>query len=188
MIIYDLEIQNLIPPKNGDRLPDLKYCQGWTDYAGMGLACLALYDCARNEYHVFDEFQIDDLKQRFAKTDTVVGFNILKFDNNVLATYDIKIEPGKCYDLLLEIARAAGTPNDYSGLSLGAICKANFNTTKSGNGADAPKLYQFGNYGELFNYCLADVRLTKQVYDRIHETGHIINPRTGKWIRVNRPK
>lgn len=188
MIIYDLEIQNLIPPKSGERLPDLKYCEGWTDYFGMKLACLCLYDAVRAEYHVFDEFQFDEIRTRFTKTDLIVGFNILKFDNNVLAAFDVKIQPGKCYDLLLEIAKAAGTPNDFSGLSLGAICKTNFNIAKTGNGADAPKLYQFGNYGELFNYCLADVRLTKKVYDRIIETGHIINPRNNKWIRVNRPR
>jgi hypothetical protein len=188
MLIYDLEIQKMIPPKSGDLLPDLKYCKGWTDYVGMGLACLCLYDFARDEYHIFDEFELDDMKSRFARTDLIVGFNIVNFDNKVLSTYDFPIPENKCYDLLVEIAKAAGTPNNYKGLTLDAICQANFGAGKSENGADAPKLYQFGNYGRLFNYCLSDVRLTKKLFERVRDTGHIINPRDNKWIRVARPR
>lgn len=188
MIIYDLEIQKMIPPKTGDLLPDVKYCKGWTDYVGMGLACLSLYDYARDEYHVFDEFELEEIQRRFDKADVIIGFNILSFDNNILAAYNLKIQPNKCYDLLVEIAKAAGTPNNFKGLSLESICQVNFGIGKSENGADAPKLYQFGNFGRLFNYCMSDVRLTKKIFDRINSTGHIINPRDNKWIRVNRPR
>lgn len=188
MIIYDLEIQNLIPPRDGDQMPDFKYCAGWKDYVNMGLACAAIYDTARGEYHIFDEFMLDDLKTRFERTDVIVGFNILNFDNNVLAPYDFIVPEKKCYDLLAEIARAAGTPNDYKGLSLNAVCEANFKTGKSGDGANAPILYQTKRFGELFDYCLADVRLTKKLFDRVIEMGHIINPRNNQWIRVNRPR
>lgn len=188
MIIYDLEIQNLIPPRNGEKLPDFKYCDGWTDYVGMGFACAAIYDTARAEYRLFDEFMLCELQKRFNRTDVIIGYNILNFDNRVLAAYDVTISPNKCYDLLAEIARAAGTPNDYSGLSLNAVCEANFKNQKTGNAADAPKLYQRQQYGELFDYCLADVRLTKKLFDRVIEMGHIINPRTNIWIRVNRPR
>lgn len=188
MLLYDLEIQNLVPSKNADNLPDFKYCSGWTDYVGMGFACAVTYDTARAEYRLFDEFMLDELQKRINRTDVVVGFNINRFDNNVLAAYEIQIPPAKCYDLLAEIARAAGTPNDYSGLSLDAVCRANFNITKTGDGAEAPKLYQQKRLGELFDYCLADVRLTKRIFDRIMEMGHIINPRNNQWIRVNRPR
>ena len=187
MIIYDTEIQNLIPPKDGNLNPKFKYCKGWNDYIGMGLACAVIYDVIRQKYHVFDEYEIDDLQNRLEKTDLVVGFNNLKFDNNLLAVYDINIPKEKSYDILAEVARAAKTPNSFSGLSLDSICSVNFNTSKSGDGADAPKLYQRGCWGALFNYCLADVHLTKKVLDRIIETGHIINPRNNRWIRVRRP-
>lgn len=56
------------------------------------------------------------------------------------------------------------------------------------DGADAPKLYQTKNFGSLFNYCMADVRLTKKLFDRVIDAGHIINPRNNQWIRVNRPR
>ena len=188
MIIYDLEIQNLIPSAKDVLLPDFQYCKGWEDFFGMNFACAVTFDTARNEYRIFDEFMLDDLKAAFKRTDVIAGFNILKFDNNVLKPYEFEIPDNKCYDLLVEIAKAAGTPNDYKGLSLNAICEKNFKTTKTGSGADAPKLYQQKRFGELFDYCLADVRLTKQLLDRVMDFGHIINPRNGQWIRVNRPR
>lgn len=188
MIIYDLEIQNLIPDKSGNNLPDFKYCKGWDDHFGMGLACAVTFDTARQEFRVFDEFMIDELKKTILRTDMVVGFNCLRFDNKVLAPYEITIPENKCYDLLVEIARAAGTPNDFKGLGLNAICKANFGIEKTGDGKDAPILYQRQRFGELHDYCLADVRLTFRVLQKIVECGHIINPRTGKWIRVSRPR
>lgn len=188
MIIYDLEIQKLIPARNETRLLDFQYCEGWHDHFGMGFACAVIYDTARSEYRVFDEFMLEDLKAAFKRTDVVAGFNIVNFDNKVLAPYEFDVPENKCYDLLAEIARAAGTPNDFKGLSLNAICEANFKTGKTGNGADAPKLYQQKRFGELFDYCLADVRLTKKLLDRIMEIGNIINPRNGQWIRVNRPR
>ena len=188
MIIYDLEIQKLIPPSNGKKLHDFEYCEGWHDHFGMGFACAVIFDTARNEFRIFDEFMIEDLKAVIARTDVVAGFNIINFDNKVLAPYDVIVPESKCYDLLAEIARAAGTPKDYKGLSLDAVCEANFKTGKTGDGGNAPILYQRKRFGELFDYCLADVRLTKKIFDRIMEIGHIINPRDGQWIRVNRPR
>ena len=188
MIIYDLEIQKLIPSSKTNKLSGFDYCEGWEDHFGMGFACAVTFDSARGEYRVFDEFMIEDLKAAFRRTDMVAGFNIIRFDNKVLAPYEITIPDNKCYDLLTEIARAAGTPNDFKGLSLNAICEVNFKTGKTGSGADAPKLYQQKRFGELFDYCLADVRLTKKLLDRVMEIGHIINPRNNQWIRVNRPR
>lgn len=188
MIIYDLEIQKLIPPRDGERLSGFDYCEGWTDFFGMDFACAAIFNTAKGEYRIFDEFMLDQLKDLFERTDMICGFNILNFDNKVLAPYEFEIPENKCYDLLFEIARAAGTPNDYKGLSLNNICEANFNTRKTGDGADAPKLYQQKRFGELHDYCLADVRLTKKLLDRVLEIGHIINPRNKQWIRVNRPR
>ncbi|HQU83885.1 MAG TPA: hypothetical protein PKY59_12195 [Pyrinomonadaceae bacterium] len=188
MLIYDIEIQNLIAKKGEEVLADFKYCKGFDDFFGMGFACAATFDTARNEYRIFDEFMLEDLKGALHRTDVIVGFNCIRFDNKVLAPYEISIPENKCYDLLIEIAKAAGTPNDYKGLSLGAICKANFGTEKTGDGKNAPILYQRGRFGELHDYCLADVRLTKQLLDKILECGHIINPRTNKWIRVARPR
>ncbi len=186
MIIYDLEIQNAVP-SNNIRLNDVKYCKGWDDHVGMGLACLCLYDYANDQYRIFDEFELDELKTIIVQAECIVGFNHIRFDNKVLQTYDVIIPENRCYDILREIARADGTPDKIGGLSLNAVCQANFNISKNGDGANAPVLYQNGAYGKLYDYCLNDVRLTKRLLDKIIRTGRIINPRTGKEIFVRKP-
>jgi hypothetical protein len=187
MIIYDLEIQKAIPPKDGNLLPDLKYCAGWSDYSAMGISAAVTYDTYRQEYRIFDEFMIEELEKTLTRAEMVCGFNIVNFDNNLLKANSINIPEAKTYDILREIARAAGTPNNYKGLGLNAVCESNFGTSKTGTGENAPMLYQFNRFGELFDYCLADVKLTKQILDQILACGHLKNPRDGKWIRVKRP-
>ncbi len=187
MIIYDLEIQNLVPPRDGNRMHDFKYCEGWQDYKGMGLACAAVYDYSSDCYSIYDDCQLEKMQEVFTRAELIVGFNIINFDNNVMHSYDFKV-PNRCYDLLREIAKAAGTPNDFKGLSLDAVIKANFaNHGKTGDGANAPILYQQKRFAELHDYCMKDVYLTKKLTDRIIRTGRIINPRNHQEIIVRKP-
>jgi hypothetical protein len=187
MLIYDLEIQKAILKQGETAVLGIEYCSGWTDYGRMGVSCAVVYDYAADEYWMFDEFMLDELGALLNKTDLICGFNILGFDNNLLKASDIEIDPRKCYDLLLEIARADSTPDNFKGLSLNAVSKANFNLEKSGDGANAPVLYQQNRFGELFDYCQRDVRLTKKLIDRVLRCGSLVNPRTGNKIRVRRP-
>lgn len=187
MIIYDVEIQKCIQSRDEERNPNYQYCNGWKDYVGMDFACAVVFDYQFDRYDLYDEFMLDELREAFNKAECIVGFNILNFDNNLLDACEITVPPNRCYDLLRAIASAAGTPNDFKGLSLAAVCQANFTVSKSGDGANAPILYQKKQFGELFNYCMRDVWLTKRLTDKIIRTGRIINPRTGKDIVVKKP-
>ena len=187
MLIYDLEIQKGILKAGEQAVPNIEYCAGWTDYGRMGIACAVTYCYARDEYRIFDEFMLDELGETLQKADLICGFNIKGFDNNLLAACDIQIEPARCYDLLEEIARADKTPDNFKGFSLDAICRVNFKAGKTGNGALAPVLYQQKRFGELFDYCQSDVRLTKKLLDKILRCGSIINPRDNNSLRIRRP-
>lgn len=187
MIIIDLEIQKCVPPRDGNLQTGILYCKGWSDFVGMGFACASVFDYASDRYDIYDEFMLDLLKETINRAECIVGFNILNFDNKLLEAYEVPVPTNRCYDLLPAIARAAGTPSDFKGLSLGAICQANFAKSKSGDGAMAPILYQQKRFGELFDYCQHDVWLTKKLTDKIIRTGRIINPRTNKEIVVRKP-
>lgn len=187
MIIYDLEIQKGILKKGEQPAPGIEYCDGWQDYGRMGISVAVTYCYERDEYKLFDEFMIDELGKYLSRADIVCGFNIFNFDNNLLASADINLDASRCYDLLKEIAIADKTPNNFAGLSLDTVSRANFSTAKTGHGAKAPILYQTKNFGELFDYCLNDVRLTKRLLDKIIRTGHITNPRNNNLLRVRRP-
>ena len=68
------------------------------------------------------------------------------------------------------------------------MSKANFGTTKTGNGAMAPIDFQQGRYGSVIDYCLADVRLTKSLLDKVINNGFLTSPKeSNKSIIIDAP-
>lgn len=187
MFIYDIEIQNAIPPKNpADRISGIEYCEGWHDYKNMKIAVIGAYDYTTDKYHIFGEKDLEQFTVFAALHDVAVGFNNLNFDNNLLAANGVIMSEKTSYDILFEISRKTGT---FKGYGLENCVKANFpNTAKSGNGATAPIDWQRGNQTKIINYCLNDVRITKMLLDKIIRFGYINSPiKSGEIITLRRP-
>jgi hypothetical protein len=125
------------------------------------------------------------------EADLLVGFNNTRFDNKVLAHNGINIPEDRCYDLLVESWCAQNLPLDsykketHSG-GLDDYAKENLGEGKSGTGELAPRLWAQGRYGEVLDYCLRDVRLTKGLFDLICARGWLRNPKTGRDIHFPR--
>ncbi len=189
MIIYDCEIIRAIPPKDGNRLEDIEYCEGWDDHAGMGISVIGVYDYASDRYRVFCKDNFDEFQALVDSADLIVGYNSLKFDNQLCAANSLKVPNEKSYDLLVEIWEAHGLASVFQypshvGYSLDAVAQANFGDSKTGNGAMAPVLWQQGKIGQVIDYCLQDVRLTKRLMDQVINTEKLISPLTGKEVEV----
>lgn len=177
MFIYDLEIKNAIPPKDVQQRKDgIKYCAGWEDYANMGISCIGVWDYKADKPRVFGERELQDFQAFVNSHDVAIGYNSLRFDNNVLEANNVVIQPHKTYDLLQEIYAALGSRQ--KGCRLDDVVKANFPNLagKTGNGADAPAQWQTGQHTKVIDYCLNDVRLTKMIMDKILRSGEINNP------------
>jgi len=195
MLIYDIEIIKAIPPKNdNEREAGIEYCEGWNDHANMGVSTICAYDYEENRYRVFTEDNFDRFSKLANNAEIVIGFNSIKFDNAVCRACGIAdIPDNKSYDLLVEIWKGAGLGPKFQypshiGFSLDACCRTNFGTEKSGHGALAPVDWQQGKIGTVIDYCLNDVRLTKQLMDRIMCAGKITDPRnTMETIQVSAP-
>jgi len=182
MIIYDIEIRKAVPPNYGAPLADVEYCDGWNDHAGMGVAVLCAYDYKTDRTRVFCSDNLVEFGNLIASQECVVGFNNHRFDDRILEAAGIQIAPGKSYDILQEIWRALDLgpdfrPATHGGYSLDALCRANFNTSKQGDGADAPVRWQRGQIGSVIDYCLHDIHLTKKLLDRIIRAGVLANPK-----------
>jgi hypothetical protein len=54
-------------------------------------------------------------------------------------------------------------------VSLDNLAKNTLGISKSGNGADAPKMFQDKRFDELFAYCQQDVNVTKQLFNYLKE-------------------
>jgi hypothetical protein len=194
-LIYDIEIKKGILGKGEEALAGYEYCAGWHDHANMGISCIGAYDYAEDRYRVFCEDNMHEFSEALDKADKIVGFNSVAFDNAVIAACwapVCKLPVGwqaKSYDLLVEIWRAAGLSpafnyKTHGGYGLDAVCERNFGTKKTGDGAKAPIFWQRGMIGNVIDYCLNDVRLTKQLLDKVQSNAPITCPKTGKALPV----
>lgn len=190
-LVYDLEIVKAIPDAGQPRVKGIDYCEGWDDHANMGISVLCAYDYLEDRYRVFCADNLDDFLKLCRERNPLVSFNGLGFDNRVikevcqLGAGEMSWFNGRCYDILAEVWTRLG--RRMKGYRLDDIAGSNFQEFKTGNGALAPVYWQQGKVGTVIDYCLQDVRLTKRVFDRILETGGIIDPVTQKQLTLPAP-
>lgn len=197
-LIYDIEIEKAICGKNEERLAGYDYCDGWQDHANMGISVIGAYDYAEDRYRVFCKDNMHEFAEAVEKTDLLVGFNNIAFDNAVIrACWEPLVKmpenwADKSYDLLVEIWRCVGLGPAFvypthMGFGLDAMCEKNFGTKKSGHGAKAPIYWQRGAIGNVIDYCLNDVRLTKQLFDAVLRGDAIKSPKDGANLTLRNP-
>ena len=199
VLIYDIEIEKGILGKGEEALAGYEYCAGWHDHANMGISVIGAYDYNEDRYRVFCQDNMHEFAQAIEKADKIIGFNNVAFDNAVIAAAWeplVKLPEGwqgKSYDLLVETWRAAGLAPVFQypshiGYGLDAMCERNFGTKKSGHGAKAPIYWQRKMIGNVIDYCLNDIRLTKQLFDAVLAGKPISNPTNGKELILRNPQ
>lgn len=164
-LIYDCEIVKCIP--SGNLEPGLQYCDGWTDFANMGISCICCWDLLEDMPRIFLGDNLQEFQALANLRHLIVGFNSISFDDSLCSANGLKIETN--YDLLCEVRIASGQPPLYTpgktrpGYSLNNLALANLSIAKSGSGELAPKLWQQGKFGEVIDYCMRDVVLVKKL-------------------------
>jgi len=95
----------------------------------------------------------------------------------------------KSNDLLQRIWVSLGLDEDsfsslHAGWGLENVAKGTLGRGKSGNGAEAPKWYQMGNWPKLVDYRLDDVKLERDLGAFIDKYGFVVNGKTGQVLRI----
>lgn len=191
VLILDAEIEKCIPPRNKPKDPNLQYCEGWGDKEGMGITVVCAWSFPRDIPMVFLKDNFDELQHQIYNHDIIVGFNNIPFDNALLRANGFTISDGDSYDILREFWAAAGlgpkfVPQTHGGYGLEAIASSNFIGGKSGSGELAPVLWQRGQYGQVIDYCMRDVWLTKRIWEMIIAGQPLNDPKADKLTRVLR--
>ena len=170
IVYFDLETQ-----KSADEVG------GWDKICRMGMSVGVTYSTARGEYRVYGERHVNDLLTDLQRADLVVGFNVLRFDYEVLhgyTTLDLRQLP--TLDMMVDMA---GTLQHR--LSLDSIATATFGVEKTAEGMQAIHWFKEGRLFEIAEYCCYDVKLTKLVHEhgRRHRQVHYHN-RFGQKLTV----
>jgi hypothetical protein len=170
IVYFDLETQ-----KSADEVG------GWNNISRMGLSVGVTYSSTRGDYRIYGEKQVNDLLTDLQRADLVVGFNVLRFDYEVLHGYtafDLTQIP--TLDLMVDLANTL-----QHRLSLDSIATATFGVEKTAEGLQAIQWFKEGRMLELAEYCCYDVKITKLVHEYgCHHRQLHYNNRFGKKMTV----
>jgi DEAD/DEAH box helicase domain-containing protein len=150
IVYFDLETQKSADEVGGwDKIRDLKMSLGVT------------YSTARGGYHVYPEADVGELIRELQRADLVVGFNVLRFDYEVLHGYTVfDLTQLPTLDMLVVLHETL-----KHRLSLDSIAGATFGLEKTSEGLQAIRWFKEGRLLEIAEYCCFDVKLTKLVHE-----------------------
>lgn len=127
----------------------------------LGVSVVGVYRYDRDEYIAFEEKDFGLLQNLLIDASLIIGFNHIMFDMPVLQPHlSINVKALPCFDIMLDIQERIGHR-----VGLDSVASASLGVGKSGSGLDAIKYYNEGRWQELKDYCLNDVKVTKEVFD-----------------------
>lgn len=148
-IVLDIETQNTFADVGGYFPNQLK------------ISLIGLYFYDTDTYETFLEKDLPKLWPRLERADRIIGFNQKSFDNPVINTYYAgNVNQIPQLDLLEVIAGSLGFR-----VKLDSVAQATLGVGKSGHGLQAVEFWREGRLKELADYCLMDVKVTKEVYE-----------------------
>ncbi|RJP44172.1 hypothetical protein C4587_02180 [Candidatus Parcubacteria bacterium] len=157
-LVFDIETQNFFTDPG----------VGWDNFEALKISVVGAYSYDRNEYFCFEESEMNRAAELFRTSGRLVGFSINRYDIPVLNVYFQRLPAGAKLNLwekdrvdLLEAIEAAAGQR----ISLNRAAEANLGVSKDRHGSEAIGLYERGEIETLKEYCLNDVKLTKDLYD-----------------------
>jgi len=135
---------------------------GWDKKHEMGMSIGVTYSSAEEKYEIFPENRVQDLIRRLQRADLVVGYNVIRFDYEVLMGYTVLSLPDqlRTLDLLVDIEKAAGHR-----LKLEDVAQGTLGVGKVAEGLDAIRWWREGRVMDIAEYCCFDVKVTKLVHE-----------------------
>lgn len=154
---------------------------------------VSIYDSETDKYSSFTEDELKNLWPILEKADLLIGFNNIGFDTPVLNHYySGDLSKIANIDILDEIKKSLGRR-----IKLDTIAEATLGRKKISHGLEAMTWWKQGLFDKVKEYCVEDVRITKDVYEyalkngilkyKDKDTGQIkdIKLDTSKWEQKN---
>ncbi len=135
--------------------------RGHIDVNEQELTVVAIHDSDTGEYSSYFKEELHTLWPILERADMLIGFNSDSFDIPLLNRY----YPGnlshiRSLDLLSEVQKVLGRR-----IRLQALAEATLGRGKSGDGLKAGDWWKEGKKEKVAEYCIEDVRITRELYD-----------------------
>ncbi|RLC66864.1 MAG: helicase [Chloroflexi bacterium] len=142
---------------------------GWHNIRDMRLAVGVVYSAAQDVYHTYTERDAGRLIAALRQADLVVGYNLLRFDYEVLRAYtDDPLTDLPTVDMLRDLYRTLGWRP-----KLDHLARATLGEAKSGDGLQAVRWFRQGLLDQVAAYCRRDVEVTWRVYQFGQQNGYV---------------
>jgi DEAD/DEAH box helicase domain-containing protein len=154
---------------------------GWGQCHRMGVSLAVLHETSPEAVAVYREADLERLGQRLQELDLVIGFNVKRFDYQVLQPYTtVRLKDLPTLDILEEVHLTLGHR-----LSLGHLAERTLGEAKTGDGLLALELFAAGKWEELASYCRQDVKLTHRLFEFGVLNGYLLyQHRQGALVRL----
>ena len=157
---------------------------GWHNAHLMRVALAVTWDASAQRFETWRESDVRALLARLASADLVVGFNVRRFDYQVLRGYTDQ-DPGALptFDVLDAIRERIGFR-----LPLGHLAEENLGVAKGADGLQSLAWWKEGRIDEIESYCRRDVELLRDLFERAIQQGHLLfRTRDGARVRIPTP-
>lgn len=148
-VVLDIETQNTFEEV------------GAYDHKLLKISVIGVYFYETDEYICYGLEELPKLWTRLETSGRIIGYNTKGFDYNVMNVYyagDFQTFPS--LDLLEVIAKSLGFR-----VKLDDVAQATLGFGKSGHGLQAVEWWKQGEIQKIKDYCLQDVKVTKEVYE-----------------------
>ncbi len=129
--------------------------------SALDLSVVCIYDYETDKYSGYTQETLNELWPILEKADMLIGFNNDHFDTPILNKYySGDLTKIKSLDLLKEVKNSLGRR-----IKLDIIAEATLGRNKTGHGLEAVTWWKKGEKQKVIDYCIEDVRITKDVYE-----------------------
>jgi DEAD/DEAH box helicase domain-containing protein len=157
-VFFDVETQRTFEEVGGRR-----------NIRKLGLSAAVTYSTASGSFSHYTEDMVAELVAELRAADLVVGFNVLRFDYEVLRAHtDDPLDEIETVDMLDHIHERLGFR-----VSLDNLAGATLGAAKSADGLQAVRWYKEGRIQEILDYCQHDVEVTRRLYEYGKQNKHV---------------
>ena len=133
----------------------------------ISVACI--YDYNTNLYSTFSETELPQMFRILEQASVLIGFNLIDFDLQVLKPYYVgNITKLTTHDLLQDVEKSLGFR-----VALDDLVRETLGVKKTGHGLLAVEYFREGQIEKLKEYCLSDVKLTRELYEYGKQHGKV---------------
>jgi DEAD/DEAH box helicase domain-containing protein len=156
-LVLDIETQRVVQEVGG-----------WDHIDKLGISVACAYDSKSGEFLSFRENELKDLIE-LCYDRLVVGYNIRGFDLPVMVPYGLELKRVDAFDIMYDLE--ALTRQRF--MKLEHVARGTLGTGKSADGLMAVEWWKRGEVQKIIDYCLQDVRVTRDIFQYGRQNGFV---------------